>query len=336
MSSDNNMQNFGIFLKEHREKKGIRLEEIASITKIHIHSLELMEQGKWDSLPPEPFIRGFIIAYAKYVGVEPREAIRLWTEEQVESENLRSPETASESPKQAPPPPLAEKHKHGEEKPDAVLSQDPTLPLGKIAMAFGCLMLVGVVLWLMSLGKSSVPTVAMAPQADTSTEAAAGIANPEAISAAATNTTPEVKKETVGEELARIGMKQDENRKVAAANPAAQTTAPAPVDGHEIVVEPKERTWAKVVVDNEAPMEFFLSGGEKATYRAKDKIKLVLGNSTGTKVTHNGAESDGKKFQGTIRSYIFPNNARFPQDVKPKTDETENANTNDAASGGAF
>ena len=34
-----------------------RRSEIASITKIHLHSLELLEESRWDALPPEPFLR---------------------------------------------------------------------------------------------------------------------------------------------------------------------------------------------------------------------------------------------------------------------------------------
>lgn len=329
------MENFGAYLKENREKKGIRLEEIASITKIHIHTLALMEQGKWDELPPEPFIRGFIIAYAKYVGVEPKEAIRRWTEEQIESENLRSPADI------VPPASSvhhAEKGKLADEKAEAVLAHDPTLPLGRIAVGFGGLVLFGVVLWLMSLGKSSTPNTSVV-NSEPASEAAAGIANPEAIANSTTST--EIKKESVGEELARMGMKQEESRKVASATTtttpvAAPVASPLPPKSeHEIVVESKERTWAKVVVDNEDPIEMFLPGGEKSTYRAKEKIKLVLGNSTGSQVLHNGEAASGKKFQGTIRSYIFPSNARFPQDVK-KVESTENANTNNSSKDSAF
>src|SRR4051812_29946352 len=75
------MESFGSYLKGQREKKGIRLEEIASITKIHLHSLQLLEASKWAQLPPEPFIRGFIIAYAKYIGLDIKETIGKYQEE---------------------------------------------------------------------------------------------------------------------------------------------------------------------------------------------------------------------------------------------------------------
>src|SRR5687767_983500 len=74
-------EKFGAYLKAQREKKGIRLEEIASITKIHLHSLELLEGSRWEQLPPEPFIRGFIIAYAKYVGLDSNDIIQRYQAE---------------------------------------------------------------------------------------------------------------------------------------------------------------------------------------------------------------------------------------------------------------
>src|SRR3989338_9461251 len=74
------MDQFGLYLKNQREAKNIRLEEIASITKIHLHNLQLLERGEWSQLPPEPFIRGFIIAYAKYVGLDTKDIVRRFLE----------------------------------------------------------------------------------------------------------------------------------------------------------------------------------------------------------------------------------------------------------------
>ncbi|NDG27763.1 MAG: hypothetical protein EB120_11390 [Proteobacteria bacterium] len=70
----------------------------------------------------------------------------------------------------------------------------------------------------------------------------------------------------------------------------------------------------KVVIDEAPPIEYFLAPSEKATFSANQKIKVVLGNSVGSDVVYNGQKVEGTKFLGTIRSYIFPLNAKFPQD----------------------
>ena len=69
------MQLLGQYLKSEREKKGVRLEEIASSTKINIQNLVLMEEDRWKELPREPFIRGFITAYARYLSLDVQEAL---------------------------------------------------------------------------------------------------------------------------------------------------------------------------------------------------------------------------------------------------------------------
>lgn len=60
----------GAELKQQREMRGISLKEIADATKIGKRFLEAIEQDDWKTLPAPVFTRGFIRAYAKYVGVD--------------------------------------------------------------------------------------------------------------------------------------------------------------------------------------------------------------------------------------------------------------------------
>jgi hypothetical protein len=94
--------------------------------------------------------------------------------------------------------------------------------------------------------------------------------------------------------------------------------------GHNLTIQVKFRTWSKIVLDDEPPKENYLEAGSQVSYQAKEKIKLVLGNSTEAQVLHNGKESKGKKYSGTIRYYIFPRGARFPQDKPKEKDFEEN------------
>ena len=64
------------------------------------------------------------------------------------------------------------------------------------------------------------------------------------------------------------------------------------------------------------PKEIFLGQGATVSYDANSKIKLVLGNTAGTKVFYNGQEVKGKIFKGSIHYFIFPENSQFPQDSK--------------------
>lgn len=306
------MDSFGAYLKAHREKKGIRLEEIASITKIHLHALELLETNRFEQLPPEPFIRGFIIAYAKYVGLGTNEVLERYREatgiaatpaaEAVAQENTRSSTTST---------PMVS-------APSEIITK-VRLPSGpKMITAASLIAVVGLAALLINVGKDAevspaIPTqVTMTPEAAPTDKAIAAAPKPE-----------EDRKVAAGSEPVTTAAPA-----VATTAPTDASSAPAPVlagpVAHEVVVEGKERTWLKVVIDENPPTEYFLGEGKSVTYKAATKIKVVLGNSTGSRVLYNGKEVDGKQFMGTIKSYKFPADARFPQDVPSKRTPTTN------------
>ncbi len=54
-----------------RERKNISIEEIVQLTKIPKKSLGLLEAGRFEELPADIFVRGFLRAYGEVVGLEP-------------------------------------------------------------------------------------------------------------------------------------------------------------------------------------------------------------------------------------------------------------------------
>src|SRR5262245_9407629 len=64
------MAKFGESLKRERELREISLREIADATKINLRYLEALEQNRFDSLPGGIFTKGFIKAYAAYIGAD--------------------------------------------------------------------------------------------------------------------------------------------------------------------------------------------------------------------------------------------------------------------------
>jgi len=296
------METFGSFLKTHREKKSIRLEEIASITKIHLHSLELLEASQWEQLPPEPFIRGFIIAYAKYVGLEPKDVLDRYYEETGRKKGVTTPILVEKHQPQGTRPSAAAA---GSETPGDVIAAVSFPAPSKIVAAGAAAVAVLVLGILISVGKKADQPAENVPVAATSPS------TPAAAATDAAKPATQLAMPTAG--------KTGEDRNVALAAPKqAEAPKPASEFEHEIQVEGKERTWVKVVVDENPPLEFFLSENEKATYNAKKKIKVVLGNAAGARVLHNGKPVEGTKFMGTIRSFRFPAGSKFPQDLAPK------------------
>lgn len=81
------MGRFGENLRRERELREITLEEIAAATKIGTRSLRALEEEKFDQLPGGIFDRGFVRAYARYVGIDEDEAVLDFVEAAKEAES---------------------------------------------------------------------------------------------------------------------------------------------------------------------------------------------------------------------------------------------------------
>jgi len=63
---------FGEQLRRAREARGVSLEAVAEATRISRHHLEALERSELEALPSGPFARGYIEAYTRFLGVDPR------------------------------------------------------------------------------------------------------------------------------------------------------------------------------------------------------------------------------------------------------------------------
>lgn len=61
---------FGAYLKNQRELRGISLEDIANATRIPMKHLEALEEDRYDDLPGEVFIKGYIRGYGEALGAD--------------------------------------------------------------------------------------------------------------------------------------------------------------------------------------------------------------------------------------------------------------------------
>ena len=69
------MASFGERLKREREMRGVSLEEIAESTKIGKRNLLALETEEFGKLPGGIFNKGFVRAYAKYLGLDEDQAV---------------------------------------------------------------------------------------------------------------------------------------------------------------------------------------------------------------------------------------------------------------------
>ena len=54
------MVTFGQKLKEAREQRGLRLEDVSQSTRVRVCHLEALERDDFDAMPQDVFVRGFV------------------------------------------------------------------------------------------------------------------------------------------------------------------------------------------------------------------------------------------------------------------------------------
>ncbi len=69
------MESFGEYLKRERQLRNISLEEVSKVTRINKKLLQAIESDRFDLLPDKAFVKGFLRAYCRIVGLDPEEVI---------------------------------------------------------------------------------------------------------------------------------------------------------------------------------------------------------------------------------------------------------------------
>ena len=62
-------EDFGLLMRELREKAGFTIEEVSVATRISYNYIEALESGKFEELPGVVFVKGFVKNLVKTYGV---------------------------------------------------------------------------------------------------------------------------------------------------------------------------------------------------------------------------------------------------------------------------
>lgn len=68
-------ESVGIWLRRERELRNIDLVEVADRTRIPVQQLERLEEERFAELPGEVFVKGYLRAYARAVGLSGEEVL---------------------------------------------------------------------------------------------------------------------------------------------------------------------------------------------------------------------------------------------------------------------
>jgi cytoskeletal protein RodZ len=92
-------ESLGSFLRNEREMQQMSVAELAQITRIPVRILNQIESDQFDELPAEVFVRGFLRAYARAIGIDDDEVLAWYQrgygsdgEESTQLPNVAAPE----------------------------------------------------------------------------------------------------------------------------------------------------------------------------------------------------------------------------------------------------
>jgi cytoskeletal protein RodZ len=83
------MQTLGEYLKKGREARNFSLTDISDYTKISKLYLDSLENDDYTKMPAELYVKGYISSYALCVGIDEREALKLYDSFQVETKGAQ-------------------------------------------------------------------------------------------------------------------------------------------------------------------------------------------------------------------------------------------------------
>ena len=86
MQQMSDLQPIGTYLARRRKELGISIERAAADTKLRQRVIEAIEYTDFDAMPPEGYARASIRSYARYLGLNTPEVLRLYDEQRKEYE----------------------------------------------------------------------------------------------------------------------------------------------------------------------------------------------------------------------------------------------------------
>ena len=278
------MDNFGNYLKNERESRGVPLEEIADSTKVHIRFLQALENNQYDDLPGDVFIKGYIRSYAKTIGGNAEEML-------VAYDQFIGKERASEVRSREKLVARQQEHKQQIRWALLVLSL-----VGFIAlMVFGYQKLQGksssenFSKLSTSVKPSAIPDSLLALKAETDSDIIPALVQAETdIIPAMTKT--EMAGNAIGTRKILLPQTVNENKTNfdRESSPKSQDyTSPL-----KLTIITTEKSWFSLVTDGIRLWDFILPAASKKTFKAEKTFLITIGNRKGVTLTLNGNPVD--------------------------------------------
>jgi len=286
------VENFGSYLKNERELRGVTLQAISGTTKIHIRFLRALEDNKFDELPGEIFIKGYIKSYADTIGSDPEETLNAYEEfvgNKVVEKNLDSANPSNIS---------------------AIKF------LGYALIGLLILILVFSTKYLLSSPEKSIkknlnPSFLLPEKVlekETYQEIKNNLEKKEGFKEIFFPRKKKVTKETIDlvkeqEARKRKVEVQRQNNNLSASNQETIVVIDKPL---QLTIKVKIDSWFNMTIDNFREEDFILQAGEEKFFFGDETFRLTIGNNKGTELILNGKKlviPKGKK--NVVKDFII-------------------------------
>ena len=255
---------FGDRLRREREMRGVSLDEIAERTKIGTRLLKALEEEQFELLPGGIFNKGFVRAYANYLGMD---------EEQTVAEYLQAAGQAEPDVQL-----IAQQSDRGESR---VRESAASAPRGFPFLPVLLLLVVVVG----GFGGWRLYQQHMAELEAWRAERQASVATQPTTQAP--DTAPQQVQQSSQPEPPSS---QPEAQPTAAATApsSSEQTSPAAAGGFDVVVHTKGRAWVSLKVDGKYLTRGILAADQVRTLHANQEVVVWTGNAGMTEVSFEG------------------------------------------------
>jgi cytoskeleton protein RodZ len=265
---------FGEKLRRQREMRGVSLEEISATTKIGTRSLQAIEEEDFEKLPGGIFNKGFVRAYARYLGLDEEQTVTdfdlVWNQYEVS---------------RAPAPlPVSEE-------------QENSRRFGSVWV----LILVLLALSLVSAGwyerqhsrtiensseaSSAISPVQSPPPSQASTDQNSGSGKSESAMQNSASTTPQISSPSP------VPAPKSSKPTTAGATPSVPASEPsltAASSPIQLRVFAREDSWLSISADGKDLGQGILGAQKSRSIRAQKEVRIKVGNAGGIEISFNG------------------------------------------------
>jgi cytoskeleton protein RodZ len=264
------MGSFGERMQREREMRSITLDEIAEHTKISKRNLTALEEENFAQLPGGIFNKGFVRAYARYLGIDEEQAVADYLAADAEKQRKRMPIPIDQASAGLRPESVADRPAivEGEPQPDQAA--------GFMTAAVALVVVLGIgglaYKWMQSRNPDPPAQVAEARTQPEQTPVATQELPVQPISAPSSVPTP-------SSDLSSPTGKMPE---------VAIAPAATPLGSFSLVLKTKEESWVQVKADGKLLMEGVLAPNTNKSFDASRELVIKLGNAAGVELAYNG------------------------------------------------